>query len=205
MFEIGSQYNQTQPEGVETMANGFAGTIEKLRAEIETGVASLKSNPEWAQVEKLYRALNTIEDLAEVPQTSLAAIFGFDGMTSNVSVRAGEFIGMEALDAAKAYLEKKKATAASIDEILDALQQGGANQIARDTLRMSLARSTWDVVKAPGQDLYQLVKYAPHVKRGGKKKLNTLNSSGVTEEALIEEIAATGKVPPEGNTIPTGG
>jgi hypothetical protein len=150
------------------MADSFTATIEKLKEEIETHVSDLKSNPAWIQVEKLYRALNTIEEVAEVPKTTLADLFGF-AEASAVSVRKGEFIGMDALDAAKAYMEKKKAEAASLDEIVDALQTGGANTVGRDSLAMSLARSTWDVVKAPGQELYQLVKYAPHVKRGKKK------------------------------------
>jgi hypothetical protein len=36
---------------------------------------------------------------------------------------------------------------------------------------MSLSRSTYDVVKA-AEDLYGLIEYFPHVKRGRKKKSN---------------------------------
>jgi hypothetical protein len=170
------------------MSDSFSETIEKLRAEIETHVSSIKSQPAWIQVEKLYRALGTIEELAEVPKTTLADLFGFADAGSAVTVRAGEFIGMDALDAAKVYLEKKKAEAASLDEIVDALQKGGANLVNRDVLAKSLARSTWDVVKAPGQELYQLVKYAPHVKRGKKK------SAGAQADESAEE---TGSGTPE--------
>ncbi|MGA3333415.1 MAG: hypothetical protein ABSC62_04530 [Terracidiphilus sp.] len=182
------------------MTNGFTETIEKIMAEIETHVSSLKSNPEWTQIEKLYRALSTIEGLAEVPQTTLAEIFGFSDAGSRVSVRAGEFIGMDALDAAKAYLEKKQDSAASLDEIVDALQTGGANLVARDSLRTSLARSTWDVVKAPGQELYQLVKYAPHVKRGKKKA-----STPASASTQIPQGEPPESEPEEGDVEPAAG
>ena len=175
------------------MSDSFAETIEKLRAEIATHVSALKSQVAWAQAEKLYRALGTIEELAEVPRTTLADLFGFADTGSSVTVRAGEFIGMDALDAAKMYLEKKKAEAASLDEIVDALQKGGANTVARDTLATSLARSIWDVVKAPGQELYQLVKYAPHVRRGKKKSSATQaaeDATGETEEGTSTKVSA---------------
>ena len=172
------------------MADSFNETIEKLKKEIGSHVSELKSNPTWTQIEKLYRALITIEELTEQPQTQLAELFGLAESGGNtVSVRAGEFIGMEALDAAKAYLEKKKAEAASLDEITDALQKGGANTVTRESLATSLARSTWDVVKAPGQELYQLVKYAPHVKRGKKKSGGTAQQEVKSEEAVVEDNA----------------
>ncbi len=135
----------------------------------------------------VYRALGTIEELAEVPKTTLADLFGFADAVSTVAVRPGEFIGMDALDAAKTYLEKKKAEAASLDEILDALQKGGANQVGRDALSTSLARSTWDVVKAPGQELYQLVKFSPHVKRGKKRTANAAPDSKESRGVAAEE------------------
>jgi hypothetical protein len=184
-FGYPSVYNEIHGREVEPMADGFTDTIEKLKGEIETHVSTLKNDPAWVQVEKLYRALNTIEEVAEVPKTTLADLFGFADAGA-VAVRAGEFIGMDALDAAKAYMEKKKAEAASLDEIIEALQKGGANTVNRNTLAMSLARSTWDVVKAPGQELYQLVKHASHVKRGKKK------SGGTPSEARTEEASDEG-------------
>ena len=149
--------------------SSFDETIEKLKSEIETHVATIKSNEAWSQVEKIYRALGTIEELAGTPKTSLAELFGFADVTSATSVTQGEFMGMEALDAAKLYMEKKKAVASSLDEIIEAIQKGGAQPVSRDTLRTSLGRSTWDVAKAPGQELYTLVKFLPHLKRGKKK------------------------------------
>jgi hypothetical protein len=147
----------------------FNETIEKLKSEIEVHVAMLKSNEAWSQVEKIYRALGTIEELEGVPKTSLAELFGFADTGSAVTVTLGEFMGKEALDAAKLYMEKKKAVASSLDEIIEAIGKGGAMQVSRDVLRTSLGRSTWDVAKAPGQELYTLVKFLPHMKRGKKK------------------------------------
>jgi len=179
------------------MKDSFSDTIEKLRSEIGGHVSQIKSQAAWSQIEKLYRALGTIEELAEVPRTTLADLFGFADAAVSVSVKPGEFIGMEALDAAKAYLEKKKAEAASLDEILDALQKGGANQAGREALSTSLARSTWDVVKAPGQELYQLVKYSPHVKRGKKRTANAVSEgkdSGANGDESADAAEATAKV-----------
>ena len=169
------------------MTSSFLDTIEKLKGEIENHVETVKADPAWLQIEKLYRALTTIEDLAEVPQTTLAELFGFVGASVGVSVRPGEFIGMDALEAAKTYLEKKKDVAASLDEIVDALQKGGANLVGRDSLRTSLGRSTWDVVKAPGQELYQLVKHSPHVKRGKKKAAGPATTADHTTEQAAAE------------------
>jgi hypothetical protein len=149
---------------------GFDETLEKLKGEIEENIAALKSNEAWSQVEKLFRALGTIEELAGVEKTTLADLFGFaDAGSSAIKVKRGEFIGMDPVAAAKLYLQKKESEAATLDEIMEAIQVGGAQSADRDKLRISLARSTWDVVKAPDQELYQLLKYAPHVKRGKKK------------------------------------
>lgn len=172
--------------------SSFDETIEKLRTEIETHVATIKSNDAWSQVEKIYRALGTIEELAGVPKTSLAELFGFTDVSSATSVVQGEFMGMEALDAAKLYMDKKKAVASTLDEIIEAIQKGGAQQVNRETLRTSLGRSTWDVMKAPGQELYTLVKYLPHVKRGKKK-------AGLAEEPEADSAGAT---PGDANKAP---
>jgi hypothetical protein len=147
----------------------FDETIEKLKAEIEGHVSALKANDAWSQVEKIYRALGTIEELAGAPKTQLTEFFGFANAGSSTSVIQGEFMGMEALDAAKAYMDKKKSVASTLDEIVEAIQKGGAQPASRDALRTSLGRSTWEVMKAPGQELYTLIKYLPHVKRGKKK------------------------------------
>ena len=149
--------------------SSFDEMIVKLKMEIEVHVAELKATPSWTEIAKLFSALNTIEGLAETPKTSLAEVFGFTADGETVSVRPGEFIGMDPVEAAKKYMDKKKTTASSLDEIIDAIEKGGAERVTRESLANSLARSNWDVVKAPKQELYTLVKYVPHVTRTRKK------------------------------------
>ena len=176
------------------MSDGFTDTITKLKSEIESHVAAIKSDPAWTQIEKLYRALGTIEELAETPRTSLVELFGIeDGAGKNVRIKQGEFYGLEPLDAAKRFL-KRKGEAASLEDILSALETGGVSA-NKDILRISLSRSTWDVAKV-GEDLYGLLEFYPHVKRGTKGKKTAAPVNG-------EPVAAV--QPTEGNTDePTG-
>lgn len=148
----------------------LAESIAKLKSEITGHVSKLKTDESWAAVEKLFTALNTLEDLEKLPRTSLTELFGFASDGSVVVVHPGEFIGMDAVAAAKKFLDKKKSTASSLDEILEAIKTGGAQSVTREALGRSLARSTYDVVKADGQELYTLVEHTPHVSRGRKKK-----------------------------------
>jgi hypothetical protein len=189
-------YNEIIPTEVGMMADSYSETIEKLRSELEANIAEIKSSALWGKADKLHRALNTIEELDEVPLTTWTELFGFSTTVSSAAIRPGEFIGMEALDAAKLYMEKKRDSAASLDEIMESLQKGGANTVTRDSLSLSLSRSTWDVVKAPGQELYQLVKYAPHVKRGRKK-----SAGNSTQEAKSSNTQATDVTPDEASEV----
>jgi hypothetical protein len=166
--------------------SGFEETIEKLRKEIEGHIRDLKQTEAWAQTDKIYRALGTIEELAGQSRTSLAELFGFAD-AGTATVIDGEFMGMDALDAAKLYMEKKKAAASRLDEIMEAIQKGGAQQISREALSTKLSRSTWDVAKAPGQELYTLVKFLPHMKRGGKKKSGQSAEPEATEDVAVDE------------------
>ncbi len=156
------------------MAGTLNETIDKLKAEISGHVATIKSEPSWAEVEKLYRALGTIEELAEAPHTSLVELFGIDDGAGAggkfVRVKDGEFYGLEPLDAAKRFL-KRKGEAANLTAIIEALKTGGV-KADEDTLRLSLSRSTWDVAKV-GEDLYGLLEFYPHIKRGAKGKKAT--------------------------------
>ena len=170
--------------------SSFDETIAKLKAEIASHVAKVKANESWVEIEKLFTALNTIEGLSEAPKTSLSEIFGFSTEGDAVSVRPGEFIGMDPVEAAKRYMDKKKATASTLDEILDAIAKGGAQSVPRDSLATSLARSTWDVVKAPGQELYTLAKHVPHVKRGRKKQ--AADDAQAAQEESASSAAAGG-------------
>jgi hypothetical protein len=177
------------------MADTFNDTITKLRSEIEGHVAAIKGEPSWAQIEKLYRALGTIEELADQPRTSLVELFGIsDGAGRDVRVRQGEFYGLEPLEAAKRFL-KKKGEAASLDVILAGLETGGV-KADKDLLRKSLSRSTWEIAKV-GEDLYGLLEFYPHVKRGKKKTVGVNGGAAVTDAATpvgtVPVIVATGE------------
>ena len=172
------------------MADTLGDTIIKLKSEIESHVATIKSDPAWTQIDKLYRALGTIEELAEQPRTSLVELFGIESSTGrDVRVKQGEFYGLEALEAAKRFL-KKKGEAASLDAIIAGLDTGGV-QANKDTLRLSLSRSTWDIAKV-GEDMYGLLEFYPHVKRGnrGKKAAVAVNGSEPVAEVVAEEATA---------------
>lgn len=179
------------------MADSFSETITKLKSEIEEHVAAIKGQPAWTQIEKLYRALGTIEELADQPHTSLVELFGIsDGAGRDVRVRQGEFYGLEPLDAAKRFL-KKKGEAATLDAIIAGLDTGGV-KADKDQLRLSLSRSTWDVAKV-GDDLYGLLEFYPHVKRGNKGKKSSA--------AVSEAATPVGTIPVEvqqGDEKPTG-
>jgi hypothetical protein len=172
------------------MASSLNETIEKIKSEIGGHVDIIKSNPSWAEVEKLYRALGTIEELAEAPHTSLVELFGIDdgaaGGGKFVRVKDGEFYGLEPLDAAKRFL-KRKGEAATLAAIMDALKTGGVKADEKD-LRLSLSRSTWDVAKV-GDDLYGLLEFYPHIKRGAKGKK--------AAAAVSEAATPVGTVPVE--------
>ena len=173
--------------------NPFDETIEKLKGEIALQIESLKANEAWMQLEKLYRALSTIEEVAGHSQTPLSQLFGFDRASGNITVKSGEFIGMDPVAAAKAYLDKK-VQAASLDEIIEAIKKGGAQIPNRDDLRVSLGRSTRDVVKAPNQEIYRLKKHVPHsVTRGTKKSGPAEGPDSPTEDAtsVVENGAQT--------------
>lgn len=178
--------------GLADMTEGLTETIEKLKAEISGHVQDLKTDPHWLEIEKLYKALNTIEGLAEQPATSLVQLFGIESETDRgVSIKRGEFHGLEPVDAAKRYLKKKGLIgdkAVPLDDIMEALEKGDL-KADRDAVRISLSRSTWDVVKV-NEDVYGLVEFYPHLKRGKKGKAAKDNAeaqeSGPGETPAVE-------------------
>jgi hypothetical protein len=70
---------------------------------------------------------------------------------------------------------------------MEALETGGV-QGNKETLRMSLSRSTWDVAKV-GDDLYGLLEFYPHVKRGAKGKKAATAATDVPAVAAVEATA----------------
>src|ERR1700730_227820 len=53
----------------------YSETIEGLKKELEIYVTNMKAGTEWAEFERLYRALCTIEELAGAPKTTLEQLF----------------------------------------------------------------------------------------------------------------------------------
>jgi hypothetical protein len=56
--------------------NTYGETIEGLKRELEGHIANLRSATEWADFVRLYRALCTVEELADAPKTSLEELLG---------------------------------------------------------------------------------------------------------------------------------
>ena len=56
--------------------SSYAETIEGLKKELESHVANIKSATEWADFERLYRALCTVEELAGTRKTTLEELLG---------------------------------------------------------------------------------------------------------------------------------
>ncbi len=56
--------------------NTYVESIAKLKQEIETHAASLKSSPAWPEIEKAYRSLAEIEELAGTRKTPLEELLG---------------------------------------------------------------------------------------------------------------------------------
>jgi hypothetical protein len=160
--------------GVNQMSDTIRAAAEELKREITQKVEVLKSDPNMTEVLKLHQALNTLEQVTGDPLTTLAKLFGMEDRAS-VSMRPDEFYGLQPLEAAKRYL-KKRGEARPFQEIVDAIVAGGCRSADGNDLRISLARSTYEIAKV-GQDLYGLVEFYPHIRRGKKKKTETLSEA----------------------------
>ena len=64
---------------------------------------------------------------------------------------------------------KKRVSGRPFREIVDSLQAGGCRVNDEAELRVSLGRSTYEIAKV-GNDVYGLLEFYPHIKRGKKKK-----------------------------------
>lgn len=181
------------------MASDFSGLIDGIKLQASNLVEQIRTDPKIASLRKLQVALNSLEDLAGYPRTSMGMLLQFENDTdetsgSNSAGAPDEFYGLEPLEAAKRFLHKVGPVRKSADfnEIVRAIRAGGGDPGNEDKLRVSLARSTVEVAKV-GDDRFGLLEFYPHVKRGtpGRKK------KGETEvtpsiDAVVAE-APTGK------------
>jgi hypothetical protein len=153
------------------MSDTIRNTIAELKRQIAEQVAAIKADPKLVEILKLHQAVNTLENLLSERQTPLSEAFGLDSGTP--TVKPGEFFGLTPLDAAKSYL-KRRGEAREFKDIVAAIRMGGVPIAVseEDQLRVSLGRSTLEVAKI-ADDLYGLLEFYPHVKRGGKAKRQT--------------------------------
>lgn len=70
--------------------NTYDETIAKLKLEIETHAASLKFSPAWPEIEKAYRALMAMEELAGTRKTSLEDLLGLFPMKTAQSAATAD-------------------------------------------------------------------------------------------------------------------
>jgi hypothetical protein len=137
-----------------------------IRKEMDGRIAAIKANPEMAEVLRLQRALNAMEDLIGDQHTTLAQVFGLDAEQQNrPSVRPDEFYGWDQLEAAKVYIKKFK-EARLFDEIVAQIKAGGGDVQNEKQLRTALGKSNFDVVKIG--DYYGWRENYPQAKRGAR-------------------------------------
>jgi hypothetical protein len=157
-------------------------TVSELRTQLGEKIEEIKQDERMQEILKIYKTIVTLEELAEVPVTSLADVFGFS--ESNVAVRRDEFYGLTALEAAKRFI-KKRGRACTLDEIAKGIRSGGCHDFKEEDLGESLSRSTMVIAKV-GDDLYGLLEFYPHIKRERKKR--SIEKNGAPDDAKAEGI-----------------
>lgn len=162
------------------MSDAYLEAVNKLRQDLEDQISAIKEDPKMAEVLRLHSALNVMEDLLKQPKTSLSELFGLE---QGLIIHPDEFYGFSPLKAAKRFL-RKKGKAASFREIIDAVRAGGVTIDSEDKFRVSLGRSTMDIVKIDSEH-YGLMEFYPDAKRGRKKKSSV--EGGQTGELETEE------------------
>jgi hypothetical protein len=156
------------------MTTKMMDAIDELRSEVKDLAEGILKDPRLNEIKRRLTVLNGLEDLSSQPKTALSALFNFGGVASetDIVIEPDEFHGKEALDAAKRYLKKRGSAgdkSALFQDILAAIRRGGGDPGNEDKLKVSLAKSTWDVTKI-GEDRFGLLEFFPDIKRGAKKK-----------------------------------
>lgn len=131
----------------------------------------------WSEVAaELVKELERLEWLAEtlgVPLPPLPCLPTADAEAApSTAVRPGQFFSMSQPDAAASYLNMVRRPCA-LDELLEALQQGGIvfqGKDARGTLYTQLVRATMRFVKLPTGEFDLLERYPNEMKRRKPKK-----------------------------------
>lgn len=177
------------------MSDALMSAIVELRSQVDALATEIVKDERVARIQKLLTGLNTLEDLCGEPKTTLGGVFNFGSVVPAerpvVSVAPDEFYGLESLVAAKKYLKKPK-KAVPFKEIVAAIRAGGGDPGNEEKLKVSLARSTWDIVKI-GDDMFGLIEFYPHVKRGGKKKAGNGDPVSLQDSVKVELKDLEGK------------
>lgn len=176
------------------MSNALEHAVVDLKGKIAERIALLREDNNWRELQRLYAGLGVLEDLCGMPKTDLSDLLEIGGASAAPKIGKFDFVSDAPLEAAKKYLRmiSPKQKAASLDEILTALESGGL-KANRDELRISLSRSTVEIYKA-GEDIYGLIENFPNVKRGvpGRKK-STANGQPSPppqqEEVAVPDVA----------------
>ena len=172
------------------MSDALISAANEVRAKVSKLVREILEDPRMSDLRKLLAGLNTLEDLCGQPKTAMAALFNFGSDAEiDVSIEPHEFYGKKPLDAAKRYLKKLGDVgrkSARFQDIVAAIRKGGCDLENEEKLKVSLARSTWDVGKI-GDENFGLLEFFPDVKRG-KKGGRPRTTSEARE--MAEEMAA---------------
>ena len=92
--------------------NTYAETIEGFKKGLEIHVTKLRSATEWPDFVALYRALCTIEEVADVPKTSLEELLGMaptnapDALRQDTQMKSGLDLGDQVESEPAAEIEK---------------------------------------------------------------------------------------------------
>lgn len=151
------------------MNEAYRSALEQARQDLAAKVAEIKSSPLMTEILELHQTLNGLESLLKEPKTALGSLFNLtpEEGESSTRVRFDEFVGLSPLDAGKKYLRKCQ-DARPFAEILVAIREGGGKVDNEEEFRMSLSRSTMEIIKIG--DRYGAIEKYPHIKRGGKSK-----------------------------------
>ena len=181
------------------MSDALIAASEEVRQKLRLLASELMADQKMTELRKLLIGLNTLEDLCNQPKTNMLSFFDLgEHHKSEISISPDEFYGLDALEAAKRYL-KKRGKSAPFREIVAAIKAGGGDPGGEDRLRLSLARSTWEIAKV-SDDVFGLLEFYPHIKRGAKKKKNGTKEDGLgaeeeTPESLVETDGDSASAP----------
>lgn len=179
--------------------------VSDLKDKIQGLLEELKADPRFSEINKSIAALHSLEDVLGEDRSEIHGLWN-SSTTSSIPApergaaqfRNDEFYGLESLEAAKRVL-RKIGKSTRLADIIAGIKAGGGDPGNEDKLRVSLARSTVEVAKI-GDDLFGLVEFYPHLKRGtpGRRKKNGANK----DELGGDEVSVETESPESGGTLP---